>query len=134
MADPDAFLQVHKVASGFNKSPWYLRLVPFPRPAVFTMTDPKQHALRRKLLARGFSKSYVRQTWESVVRAKVELAVRSMKQEAESGVTDVLKWWTLMATDVSTHLMFGNSFEMLEQGTVSPGETVSTPSAKRICF
>jgi hypothetical protein len=31
---------------------------------------------------------------------------------------NVLKWWTLMATDVITQLSFGESFEMLEQGKV----------------
>lgn len=31
---------------------------------------------------------------------------------------DILKWWTLMATDVITQLSFGESFEMLEQGKV----------------
>lgn len=58
--------------------------------------------------------------WESEVRKKTELAVQRIVQEAR-GTTkgaDVLKWWTLMATDVIAHLSFGESFGMLELGKV----------------
>ena len=122
VADPQAFQQIHKIGSGFNKTKWYAELTSFERPQVFTMSDAKQHASRRKLLARGFSKSYLRATWEALVRSKVHLTVSKMKEEGRNGgPVDVLKWWTLLATDVSTHLMFGKSFEMIEKGEVSFG-------------
>lgn len=71
------------------------------------------------MLARGFSKSYLRSTWEEVVRGTVELTVGKMKSEGKTGPVDILKWWTLMATDVSCHLMFGDSFHTVEKGEVS---------------
>lgn len=83
------------------------------------MTDPRAHAGRRKMLARGFSKSYLRATWEDVVKEKVVLTVGKMKEEGKSGPVDILKWWTLMATDISCHLMFGDSFHTVEKGEVS---------------
>lgn len=42
-----------------------------------------------------------------------------MKEEANGGVADMMKWWMFLATDVSTHLMFGESFRTLEMGEVS---------------
>ena len=83
------------------------------------MVDSKAHGVRRKLLARAFSKTYLRQHWEGVVRGKASLAVDKMRAESgKEGSTDMLKWWTLMATDVATHLMFGDSFHMIEEGKV----------------
>lgn len=35
------------------------------------------------------------------------------------GSADILKWFTLMASDVSSHLMFGESFHTLEQGEMN---------------
>jgi hypothetical protein len=60
--------------------------------------------------------------WEAEIRRKTTLAVDRIQKAAlqPSKGADVLKWWTLMATDVITHLSFGESFGMLEQGKVSP--------------
>jgi cytochrome P450 len=84
------------------------------------MRDPKQHATRRKLLARPFSKSELRRIWEPVVKEKVHLAVSKIRHDLKvDGKSDLLKWWTFLATDVSGHLMFGESFDMLRFGKVS---------------
>ena len=74
---------------------------------------------RRKLFARGFSKSYLREHWEPVVREKTALAVEKIKRDASNGTADLLKWWTFMATDIVGVLGFGESFGMLELGKVS---------------
>lgn len=83
------------------------------------MTDPKAHAARRRLFARPFGKGFLRSEWEWVVREKAGLAVSRMKQEMMGGgKSDVMKWWMFLATDVATHLMFGESFQTLEKGEV----------------
>lgn len=83
------------------------------------MTDPRQHAARRKLFTRAFSKSFLRQRWELVVLEKVRLAVSRIRDEVlREGRTDMMKWWMFLATDVSAHLMFGESFRTLEGGKV----------------
>ena len=47
----------------------------------------------------------------------VEQAIEGIRTEVkETGSADVLKWWTLMATDVSSTLMFGESFNCLGLG------------------
>jgi len=72
--------------------------------------------LRRKLLSRSFSRSYLVENWESEVRAKALLAVTKIKSNALESTADVYTWWMLLASDVSAHLAFGESFGMLEMG------------------
>ncbi|RDW76836.1 cytochrome P450 [Aspergillus mulundensis] len=115
------FKEIHRVGTPFLKSTWYQEFVMGQaEPGIFAVRDVKQHAARRKLFARAFSKSELRRVWEGVVREKVRLAVARMKGELEGptgdGKCDVLKWWTFLATDVAGHLMFGEDFGMLEGG------------------
>ncbi|KAE8371099.1 cytochrome P450 [Aspergillus bertholletiae] len=111
------FKDIHRAGSPFLKSKWYDKFVPSGRSGVFSMRDPKQHAARRKLFARPFSKSELRRTWESAVKEKAQLAVSQIHLEVMGcGKSDLLKWWTFFATDVSGHLMFGESFDMLRVG------------------
>jgi cytochrome P450 len=120
VSEPQFVTAIHKINSGYTKSPWYSGAAPFGRPILFSMRDAKEHATRRKLFARAFSKTYVRQTYEPTVRSMVGQVVAKMKAEAEAkGSTDILKWWTFMATDVSALLMFGDSFHTIERGRVS---------------
>ena len=115
--DPTGFKRIHSVTAGFEKSPWYSEIVAQDRPALFTATDNKVHGARRRLLARGFNKSNIRQHWESVVRDNIDLAVSKMRSESRAkGSCDIFKWWTLMATDTSTHVMFGECFNTLQRG------------------
>ena len=118
VSDPEGFKQIHAVTTKFTKDIWYENLTNFPRLSVFTMRNPKEHAQRRKLFARGFSKSYLREHWETVVKDKAVLAVQKIKRDAEAGSADLLKWWTFMATDIVGRLGFGESFGMLELGEV----------------
>ena len=113
------FQKIHKIGSGFLKSTWYQKLANFPKPGVFTMTDPKEHGPRRKLLSRPFSRSFLVEHWEPVVKKTVALAVSRIKDAAREGNADVFQWWMLLASDVSAHLAFGESFRMLEAGKVS---------------
>ncbi|KAL3251448.1 hypothetical protein ABHI18_010657 [Aspergillus niger] len=111
------FKEIHRVGSAFLKTPWYQKFAWDRNPGLFTMRDPKEHAARRKLFARVFSKSDLRRTWEPVVKDKVQLAVSQIRGELlRDGISDILKWWTFLATDVSGHLMFGESFDMLQYG------------------
>lgn len=118
ISDVDGFQKIHKIGSGFLKSPWYTR---FRTGGVniFNAIDPRVHAHRRKVLARPFSKSSLRQNWEPFVAGKARTAVARIKHEAQGGKADVYKWWTLMTTDVIGKLAFGEDFDMLDSGTVS---------------
>lgn len=112
------FKEIHRVGSGFVKSDWYSTFTP-GREGVFAMQDVKKHAQRRKLFARPFSKTAIRGSWEHVVKEKVQLFVSQIQNELQkASVCDILKWSTFLATDVSGHLMFGESFNMLGLGQV----------------
>ncbi|KAI9699247.1 MAG: hypothetical protein M1820_007219 [Bogoriella megaspora] len=119
IADREATKQIHSVNDGFDKSPWYQDFANLPRHGIFTMCDSRSHAARRRLLSRAFSKTQLRQYWEAVVQEKVGLAISRIREEASNGYVDVMKWFTFMASDVSSHLMFGESFRTLERGEVS---------------
>ncbi|KAJ4344904.1 hypothetical protein N0V95_006104 [Ascochyta clinopodiicola] len=116
VADLDAFKEIHKIGTKYMKSDWYLRLANFPKAGVFTMLDPREHGPRRKLLSRSFSRTYLVENWESTVREKALLAVNKIKGDAVKSTADVYNWWMLLASDVSAHLAFGESFGMLETG------------------
>lgn len=119
VADLDAFREIHKIGTKYLKSEWYLRLANFPKAGVFTMLDPREHGPRRKLLSRSFSRTYLVEHWESVVREKVLLAVQKIKADAQSSTADIYNWWMLLASDISAHCAFGESLGMLEAGHVS---------------
>lgn len=135
VSDPQAVQAIHKIGSGYIKAAWYDLFAP-PAPkgcgepgqrfvGLFASRDTKRHAAMRRLFARTFSTSSLLTNWDEVIRAKVTLAVRRIRAEAEAGAgpgagADVLKWWTLMAIDIVTHLCFGESFHSLELGKQTP--------------
>ncbi|OLN95716.1 putative sterigmatocystin biosynthesis P450 monooxygenase STCB-like protein 3, partial [Colletotrichum chlorophyti] len=119
VSEPNAVATIHRVSGGFPKSPWYEEstLPEGGEPSIFSLSDPKKHAARKKLLGKVFTKTSMRRDWEGTVREKVERAVERIYYEAKNkGSSDVLKWFTMMTTDVVAHLAFGESFRMLELG------------------
>ncbi|KAF9729565.1 hypothetical protein PMIN06_012637 [Paraphaeosphaeria minitans] len=137
VSELSSFSQIHRIGSHFHKSSWYESTHRGRKQGIFAMQDPGQHAQRRRLFARAFSYTSISTHWEAVIRDKVSLAVQRIKESAIEGGrdqslatndtlsvepingADVLKWWTLMATDVIAHLSFGESFQMLELGQQS---------------
>ena len=93
--DPASFKDIHRIGSGFTKTKWYEYLNTNGVGkclGVFNMTNPKEHAARRKLLARGFSQRHLREQWETIVRDKVNLAVARIKADAVSGTADAVSY------------------------------------------
>lgn len=121
ISDIEAFRQIHAVSGGYTKGDFYTKLTNFPVHSVFTLRDAKSHGVRRRLFAKGFSKTYVREHFEDIVREKIQLAVDKIVEDGAShnGIVDVFKWWSLMGADIVGCLGFGESFGLLELGTVS---------------
>ncbi|OQV00210.1 hypothetical protein CLAIMM_05738 [Cladophialophora immunda] len=119
VSDLDAFREVHRIGSGFVKSDWYKSSTPGIEDNVFAMTDVREHAARRRLLARPFSRSSLLVNFQDLVSERARLAVAKMKEEADKGDCDVMKWWTLMATDVISKVAFGDDSQLLEAGQKS---------------
>lgn len=134
------FKAVHKIGGGFTKSAWYGFIGPTEKnygPAgLFQELDPHKHAQTRKMFSRGFSTASLRAEWEDMVRSKVAKAVEGMAREAKdrNGIADVRRWWTLMASDVVSELMFGESLGGLdtqEVGHVALRSSASTNTCRR---
>ncbi|CZR66973.1 related to cytochrome P450 [Phialocephala subalpina] len=104
ISDFDAFSEIHRINSGYHKTLWYEMVNNQEVPGIFAIRDPKQHAQRRRLLARGFSKSYLKEYWEDSIREKAELAVAKIKRDATKGSADILKWWTFYTTDKNQYM------------------------------
>ncbi|KAK3700186.1 hypothetical protein LTR37_016065 [Vermiconidia calcicola] len=121
VSDVSAFKEIHRIGTPFVKSDMYKNLRPSEPGTgpmtLFSETTPSLHAKRRKLLARGFSQTYLRQDWEPIVQENVTRAVQSMKTEcAKNGEVDILRWWMFMALDIISILMFGESSNALASG------------------
>ncbi|CAK7222504.1 hypothetical protein SEUCBS140593_004921 [Sporothrix eucalyptigena] len=116
VADPAGVAQIHRIGGGFLKGPWYTDTNHAPEPGIFAMVHPKAHAQRRRLFSKAFGQASLRHTWTEAVHERVKLAVDRIREEALGGEADILKWWTLMTTDIMAQLSFGESFHMLELG------------------
>ncbi|TVY43628.1 putative sterigmatocystin biosynthesis P450 monooxygenase [Lachnellula occidentalis] len=115
IADLASSREIHRIGSGYVKTAWYARFTGEQNPGVFAMSNLKDHAMRRKLFSYAFSQNGLLH-WEDLLQGRSNLAVSRIKQEAESGSADILKWWSLMATDIITEMGFGESLGALEYG------------------
>ncbi|TVY41045.1 putative sterigmatocystin biosynthesis P450 monooxygenase [Lachnellula subtilissima] len=115
IADLPSSREIHRIGSGYVKSAWYARFTGEKTPGIFAMRNLTDHAMRRRLFSYAFSQNGLLH-WEDLLQARSNLAVSRIKQEAESGSADVLKWWTLMASDIIAEMGFGESFGALEYG------------------
>ncbi|KAK6859595.1 hypothetical protein PG995_003231 [Apiospora arundinis] len=127
VSDLDAFKVIHRIGGRFNKAEYYHYFgtteAGKPPYGLFQMTDPADHARRRKLLGTGFTATSLRREWEAMVVQKVEAAIEGMRGDARrdaQGEVDVRKWWGLMASDVISTIMFGKSFDALKAGRTDP--------------
>ena len=102
----------------FSKSEWYQRFNLAKTESMFSMLHSQDHKQRRKLLAGPLSESSL-QNHAQTISDLSKLAIERMRSEMRSrGAADLCIWWLYMATDIVGELAFGESFKMLESGTV----------------
>ncbi|RDW70880.1 cytochrome P450 [Aspergillus mulundensis] len=116
ISDIPAAREIHRIASPFLKAPFYKLLTRKDGESLFSTIDPDYHRRHRRLLSSPLSDNNLR-TLEPLVKARVQLAVTRMAEEArQRSVADIYKWFFFMATDIIGELSFGDSFRMLEVG------------------
>ncbi|OGM46593.1 cytochrome P450 [Aspergillus bombycis] len=116
VSDISGAREIHRIGSGFLKSPWYSLLNRKDTQSIFTTTDPKYHNAHRRLLSSPMSELSLK-SMEPLIDSRVRLTIQKMQEEMKTrGVADVYKWWFFMATDVIGEITFGESFRMLEKG------------------
>lgn len=120
VSDVTGYNTIHKISNGFGKSQWYPRFrTAFASQDVFSETNTKTHATRRKLMSRPFSKSNLKQNWAGLVMDKAKLAVSKIQAQAKTGRCDVFEWWSYYSLDIIGRVSLGESFGLLELGKVS---------------
>lgn len=86
---------------------------------MLSSAEVKVHDRHRSVLEPGLSKAAVNSMFP-LIDAKVKTAIQGIREETkERGSSDIFKWWTLLAADVSGELLLGESFGILENGEVS---------------
>ncbi|KAF7166895.1 hypothetical protein CNMCM5623_000432 [Aspergillus felis] len=116
ICDLDAVKEIHKVGGGFLKSEWYRTLTMNGVKNLFSIRDPKEHNMRRRLLAPPMSESSLK-TVEPVIQALAQLTIHRMREEMDKrGAADIFKWWMFMTMDIIAELSFGTTFGLLKQG------------------
>ena len=126
IVDPAATREIHRISTPFRKSNFYVRFASgftkkgAPVLGLFTYSDPREHAARRRLLAQPMSETSLKNV-EPTVNKNVTKAIDGIEAEMKmnSGPADIFKWFTFMATDVIGELSFAESFRMLDQAKVS---------------
>lgn len=112
--------EIHRIGSGYLKSEWYAKFTEESEDSlgIFSMINPKQHAVRRRLFSAAFSSTALLQ-WEEVLQSRTTIVIQKIKEQALSrSGADIFSWFTFMATDVIAELGFGESFYSLEHGQV----------------
>ncbi|KAF3766399.1 cytochrome P450 [Cryphonectria parasitica EP155] len=108
--------QIYNVEEKFVKSYLHEAFVGSPAPNVFSTAEVEVHRRHRKLLEPVLSESAVAQLYPSV-KSKIDLAIQRIGEETRrEGSSDIYKWWTLTAADVSGELTLGQSLGILENG------------------
>ena len=129
VSDVETFSQIHRVGSDYLKTDWYHTLTAQDdgKYSLLTLTDPKEYGRRRRMFSRPLSKNFLHEHWHDTVREKTRLAIGRMKKSAQAngGTVDVFKWFILMAMDIAGRLMYGQSFNNLENGKVGPASALA---------
>lgn len=122
VSDINAWRKIHRIGSNYNKAPWYQNQVPEQysdeTTGVFGILDNKKASVRRRMFQTSGTRKIV-QEWEPRIKELAELTVINIKKElAKDGKADLMKWWTLMASDVLAEIAFGEHFGNVEYGQV----------------
>lgn len=118
-ADSEAIIPIYGVNSDFVKTDFYtyqLRAIP----ELFTMSDRKAHARRRRELAHLFSMSTIKE-YEDVIARNVRECMDLIGTEGKEGKpSNLYDWWHYLSMDIICDLSFGFGFNMLHEGATNP--------------
>ncbi|KAF2114292.1 cytochrome P450 [Lophiotrema nucula] len=120
IADFDAFRTIHRIGSDFNKGPWYQGQAPGQdsddNSGVFCVLSNKAASHRRRRFQAAGTRKVVAE-WEPQVVELVDLTVHRIQHDLQHrGESDVMKWWTFLASDVTGSLAFGEPFGNVQNG------------------
>ncbi|KAL6912555.1 hypothetical protein FSST1_010315 [Fusarium sambucinum] len=108
----DTYETVHKVGSKFKKDPRvYGEFVQGGHPALFSITDPVEHAKRRRIMSQLFSRSKVPQL-EKLISHHVERFVHKIRDG--DSVVDLGVASRALEADIMSDFSFGTSINAID--------------------
>lgn len=116
--DSAAAKEIHAVGTNWRK---WSHIPDGITPNIFSIVDPKSHAIRQRFYKKAFSQSALRKTMEPAILSTAQMAIRGMKQDADAvgnnnRVVNVYEWFMLFGNDVMYLLIFGEGFGLMEKG------------------
>ena len=116
--DPEAIVPIYGVGSSHVKTEFYTYQLR-GEPELFTMSDRKQHAKRRRELSHLFSMSTISE-YEPVIAKQVKICMDAIADQGRKGETSNLyDWWHYLSMDIICDLAFGSTFNMLRDGATN---------------
>ncbi|KAK6364743.1 hypothetical protein LTS17_011848 [Exophiala oligosperma] len=118
-SDKEAITTIYGVNSDFVKTDFYtyqLRAIP----ELFTMSDRKAHAKRRRELAHLFSMSTISEYEDIIARNARECMDLIAAEGKNFQPSNLYDWWHYLSMDIICELSFGLTFDMLHQGAANP--------------
>lgn len=97
--------------------------------------DDQAHTRQKRLLSTAFSDRALRDQ-EDLIRSYVDALIGKLRNEInkESGSVDIKTWMNCATFDISSHLMFGESFDCLKDSTLHPWIEAIFKSIKAFAF
>ncbi len=112
ICDREAIVPIYGVNSLFVKTEIYTYQL-HGVPELFTMSDRKQHARRRRELSHLFSLSTITE-YELAIAKQVKTCMDYIASEGRAGqVNNLYDWWHYLSMDIICELSFGLKFNML---------------------
>ena len=116
--DPEAIVPIYGAGSTYVKTEFYTHFLR-GEPELFTMSDRKQHARRRRELSPLFSMSTLVE-YEPVIAEHVRTCMNSIARQVRNHETSNLyDWWHYLSMDIICDLAFGTTFNMLREGVTN---------------
>ncbi|KAL8827188.1 MAG: hypothetical protein Q9191_003339 [Dirinaria sp. TL-2023a] len=113
--DPEAIVPIYGANSAYVKTEFYTYQLR-GQPELFTISDPKQHAKRRRELAHLFSMSTITE-YELAIAKQIRTCMDYIAAEGKAGrPSNLYDWWHYLSMDITCELSFGLTFDMLRDG------------------
>ncbi|KAF2822554.1 cytochrome P450 [Ophiobolus disseminans] len=128
-----SFKDIYGSASGFTKDPRFYNAPVNGVHGMVTEINDKQHARMRRVFAPGFTaKALIEQ--EELIVWYVDALLDCLAQHALDGPLDVAKWLNAMTFDITSDLLFGESFGCLAKGKIHPWIEYMFTSVKALVY
>ncbi|KAL2839496.1 benzoate 4-monooxygenase cytochrome p450 [Aspergillus pseudoustus] len=121
--DIDIYKQVHKPGSAFVKDPRvYSQFVQDGHPALFSITDPKEHALRRRHMGLLFNRSRVPSLTHMMLEEISHFGEFLQLLHSRKEAVDLISTCRALEADIVSRFAFGNSIGAIDSFMVAGEE------------